>query len=95
MGGGPRIDTTEDEIGERGKLPAAGATRTTEKKQVGESTKKYKRSAQKMMRTCSLTHNRDTHRPGVEAEATTARAVECRPPPKKDRQPAAVFGGGQ
>ena len=32
MEGGPRIDTTEDEIGERGKLPAARATRTTEKK---------------------------------------------------------------
>ena len=45
MGGGPRIDTTEDEIGERGKLPAAGATRTTEKNQVGESTKKYKGNA--------------------------------------------------
>ena len=40
MKDGRRIDTTEYEIGERGKLPAAGATRTTKKKnQVGESAK--------------------------------------------------------
>ena len=28
-------------------------------------------------------------------EGTQKEAVECRPPLKKDRQPAAVFGGGQ
>ena len=50
MGGGPRIDTTEDEIGERGKLPAAGATRTTEKKNRSVKVPKSdKRSAQQRM----------------------------------------------